>query len=63
MPAPPLRTRPAFPNQVPPLRRDVPCATQPVPNVNGPASIGPPDGSHPNGSRPALPNDPTDKTP
>jgi ABC-type transporter Mla subunit MlaD len=59
MAAPPLRTRPAYPNRVPPLQRRVPCYTQPVPNVNGPASTGPADGSRPNAPRPALPNDPT----
>jgi hypothetical protein len=42
---PPLRTRPAFPGAPPPLRRDVPCHRNPVPDVNGPSSIGPPDGS------------------
>jgi phospholipid/cholesterol/gamma-HCH transport system substrate-binding protein len=56
---PPLRTRPAFPNSVPPLRRDVPCFTQPVPDVNGPGSTGPADGSRPNAAPPPLPNDPT----
>jgi phospholipid/cholesterol/gamma-HCH transport system substrate-binding protein len=44
---PPLETRPAFPGTVPPLQRDVPCHRNPVPDVNGPASIGPPDGSAP----------------
>ena len=63
MPAPPLRTRPAYPNSVPPLQRSVPCWTQPVPNVNGPASYGPRDGSHPNAPAPPLPNDPTRRIP
>lgn len=63
MPAPPLATHPAFPNKVPPLKRSVPCWTQPIPNVNGPASTGPADGSRPNASRPPLPNDPTRKIP
>jgi len=63
MPAPPLRTRPAFPNKVPPLQRKVPCSTQPIPNVNGPASTGAADGSHPNGTAPPLPNDPTGAAP
>lgn len=58
---PPLRTQPAFPNSVPPLKRSVPCYTQPVPNINGPASTGPADGSRPNAAPPALPNDPTGK--
>lgn len=51
----PLRTRPAFPNRVPPLRRDVPCARQKVPDVNGPASIGPADGSAPGAAAPEAP--------
>lgn len=59
LPAPPLRTRPAYPNRVPPLNRKVPCFTQGVPNVNGPASTGPADGSRPNAQRPPLPTDPT----
>ncbi len=63
MGARPLRTRPAFPNRVPPLQRTVPCWTQPVPNVNGPASIGPADGSHPNAAPPPLPQDPTRQSP
>ena len=63
MPVKPLRTRPAYPNSVPPLKRSVPCYTQPVPNVNGPASTGPADGSRPNAPRPPLPNDPTYRQP
>jgi phospholipid/cholesterol/gamma-HCH transport system substrate-binding protein len=45
----PLGTRPALPHkngkaQMPPFRMDVPCHTQAVPNLNGPAAaIGPPD--------------------
>jgi phospholipid/cholesterol/gamma-HCH transport system substrate-binding protein len=31
---PPLGTRPAFPGKAPPLRRDVPCSRNPVPNLN-----------------------------
>jgi phospholipid/cholesterol/gamma-HCH transport system substrate-binding protein len=58
---PPLRTRPAYPNRVPALSRRVPCDTQPVPNVNGPASTGPADGARPDASPPPLPNDPTGK--
>lgn len=61
MAAQPLRTRPAYPNSVPPVQRTVPCYTQPVPNVNGPSSTGPADGSRPDASRPKLPNDPTRK--
>jgi phospholipid/cholesterol/gamma-HCH transport system substrate-binding protein len=63
MPAPPLRTRPAYPNKVPPLQRAAPCWTQPVPNVNGPASIGLADGSRPNAPAPPLPQDPTRRGP
>jgi virulence factor Mce-like protein len=50
-----LRTSPAFPNQPPPLRRDVPCHTQPVPDVNGPSSVGPADGSRANAAPPRVP--------
>jgi phospholipid/cholesterol/gamma-HCH transport system substrate-binding protein len=49
---PPLRTRPAYSNQLPPLRRDRPCHENPVPDVNGPASIGPADGSRPDAAPP-----------
>jgi phospholipid/cholesterol/gamma-HCH transport system substrate-binding protein len=63
MPAPPLDTRPAYPNRVPPLKRSVPCYTQPIPNVNGPASTGPADGSAPNAAAPPIPNDPAAKVP
>jgi hypothetical protein len=52
---PPLRTRPAYPNKVPPIRRDVACHTQDVPDVNGPASVGPADGSAPNAPAPKGP--------
>jgi phospholipid/cholesterol/gamma-HCH transport system substrate-binding protein len=55
---PPLRTRPAYPNKLVPLRRDIPCATQPVPDVNGPASTGPADGSDSNAPAPAVENEP-----
>jgi phospholipid/cholesterol/gamma-HCH transport system substrate-binding protein len=58
---PPLRTRPAYPNRVPALNRSVPCYTQPVPNVNGPAATGPADGARPNAPPPPLPNDPVGK--
>jgi hypothetical protein len=61
MAGPPLQTRPAYPNSVPPLQRSTPCWTQPIPTVNGPASTGPADGSRPNAPRPPLPNDPTRK--
>jgi phospholipid/cholesterol/gamma-HCH transport system substrate-binding protein len=49
---PPLRTRPAYSNQLPPLRRDRPCHENPIPDVNGPASIGPADGSRPDAAAP-----------
>jgi hypothetical protein len=49
---PPLRTRPAYSNQLPPLRRDRPCHENPVPDINGPASIGPADGSRPDAAAP-----------
>jgi phospholipid/cholesterol/gamma-HCH transport system substrate-binding protein len=51
----PLRTRPAFTSKLPPLRRDVKCFTQPVPDVNGAGSIGPADGSRPGAPAPAAP--------
>jgi phospholipid/cholesterol/gamma-HCH transport system substrate-binding protein len=63
MPAPPLATRPAFPNRVPPLQRSVPCYTQPIPDVNGAASRGPADGSRPNAPAPPVPNDPSSTIP
>jgi phospholipid/cholesterol/gamma-HCH transport system substrate-binding protein len=53
--SPPQRTRPAFPGIVPPLRRDVPCYRNPVPDVNGPASVGPADGSRPDAPNPPEP--------
>ena len=31
---PPLGTRPAFPGKAPPVRDDVPCFKNPVPNLN-----------------------------
>jgi phospholipid/cholesterol/gamma-HCH transport system substrate-binding protein len=52
---PPLGTSPAFPNKVPPLRRDVPCHENPVPDVNGSASQGPADGSAPRAAPPQVP--------
>jgi phospholipid/cholesterol/gamma-HCH transport system substrate-binding protein len=41
----PLGTRPAFPATEPPYKPLVPCYTQAVPNLNGPLSEGPADGS------------------
>lgn len=63
LPASPLGTRPAYPNKVPPLQRSVPCDTQSIPNINGPASIGPADGSRPKAPAPAIPNDPAESGP
>ncbi|MEX1141594.1 MAG: MlaD family protein [Thermoleophilaceae bacterium] len=51
----PLRTSPAYPNELPPLRRDVPCHKNSVPDVNGPSSVGPADGSSPNAPAPDPP--------
>jgi hypothetical protein len=51
---PPLRTRPAFTAKLPPLRRDVKCFTQPVPDVNGAGAAGPADGSHPGAAAPPI---------
>jgi ABC-type transporter Mla subunit MlaD len=52
---PPQRTRPAFTGKLPPLRRDVKCFTQPVPDVNGAGSTGPADGSRAGAAAPPLP--------
>jgi phospholipid/cholesterol/gamma-HCH transport system substrate-binding protein len=51
----PLRTSPAFPAKLPPLQRKRPCYKNPVPDVNGPSSIGPPEGSAPGATQPAPP--------
>lgn len=51
----PLRTRPAYTGKLPPLRRDVKCHTQPVPDVNGAGSTGPADGSRPGAPPPPVP--------
>jgi phospholipid/cholesterol/gamma-HCH transport system substrate-binding protein len=40
---PPLGTRPAFPSSEPPYQPHVPCATQTLPNFNGPQASGPAD--------------------
>lgn len=53
--SPPQSTRPAYPAKVPPLRRDVPCYRNPVPDLNGPASTGPADGSRPDAPNPPEP--------
>lgn len=50
-------TSPAFTGKEPPLRRDVRCADNPVPDINGSASQGPGDGSKP--GPPAPPLNPT----
>jgi phospholipid/cholesterol/gamma-HCH transport system substrate-binding protein len=39
---PPLGTRPAWPGQAPPLRRDVPCFTNPAPDLNNVVTGGTP---------------------
>lgn len=44
-PLTPLGTRPAYPSQEPPYRPLVPCDTQTPPELNGPLSQGPADGS------------------
>jgi phospholipid/cholesterol/gamma-HCH transport system substrate-binding protein len=49
---PPLSTRPAYGNKLPPFDRSVPCAKSPVPDVNNASSTGPADGSNPNGAAP-----------
>ncbi len=46
-PLPPLGTRPAFPAEEPPYQPLVPCASQTLPEFNGPLSNGPADGSNP----------------
>lgn len=50
-------TSPAFTGKEPPLRRDVRCADNPVPDINGSASQGPGDGAKP--GPPAPPLNPT----
>jgi len=50
-----LRTSPAFPNKLPPIQRKRPCYKNPVPDVNGPASVGPADGSVPDAAAPPIP--------
>jgi virulence factor Mce-like protein len=51
---PPLRSKPAFTSKLPPLRRDVKCLTQPVPDPNGVGASGPADGSNPGGAAPPI---------
>jgi phospholipid/cholesterol/gamma-HCH transport system substrate-binding protein len=41
--SPPVGTRPAYPGRRPPYVSTTPCYRSPVPDVNGPASNGPPD--------------------
>ncbi|HEY6780876.1 MAG TPA: hypothetical protein VI111_07980, partial [Thermoleophilaceae bacterium] len=56
----PQRTRPAFPaNSLPPLKRNVACHTNSVPDLNGPASTGPADGSRPNAPAPISAQSPS----
>jgi hypothetical protein len=53
--SPPQRTRPAYPSAgPPPLQRKVECHRNAVPDVNGPASVGPADGSRPNAAPPRI---------
>jgi phospholipid/cholesterol/gamma-HCH transport system substrate-binding protein len=52
-------TSPAFTGKEPPLRRDVRCADNPVPDINGSASQGPGDGSK--SGAPAPPVNPTNR--
>ena len=52
---PPLATRPAFPGTPPPLERGRPCHRNGLPDVNGPASRGPADGSRPEAAAPPVP--------
>lgn len=49
---PPLSTRPAYGNKLPPFDRSVPCKDSPVPNVNDAASKGPADGQRANAAAP-----------
>jgi hypothetical protein len=51
---PPLRTAPVYTSKLPPLRRDVKCYTQPVPDVNGAGATGPADGSRPGAAAPPI---------
>ncbi len=51
----PQFSSPAFAGVAPPLRRDRPCDRNPVPDVNGPASRGPADGSRPGAAAPPAP--------
>lgn len=48
-------TSPAFGGQAPPVRTDKRCYTNPVPDINGPASQGPGDGSRPSAAAPPAP--------
>ena len=63
MPAPPLRTRPAYPNSVPPLQRSVPVLDPAGTERQRPRFDRTSDGSHPNAPAPPLPNDPTRRIP
>lgn len=53
--SPSAGTSPAFSGKVPLVRRDVRCDQNPVPDVNGPASRGPGDGSAPSAPAPPAP--------
>jgi phospholipid/cholesterol/gamma-HCH transport system substrate-binding protein len=49
---PPLSTRPAYGNKLPPFVRSVPCSASPVPDVNNASSTGPRDGASPHAAAP-----------
>jgi ABC-type transporter Mla subunit MlaD len=51
----PLRTSPVFPNKLPPLQRKRPCHKNPVPDVNGPSSVGPADNTQKDAPAPPVP--------
>ena len=51
----PLGNRPFYPGKRPPYRPDVPCHTQPLPDVNGPAAAKTPPGKAPNPSPAPVP--------
>lgn len=50
----PTGTSPSFSPDLPPIRTDVPCAKNGVPDLNGPASVGEADGANINSASPKL---------
>jgi virulence factor Mce-like protein len=54
--AQPAATSPSFSPTLPPIRTDVPCAKNAVPDVNGPAATGAADGSQPTAAAPKAPD-------